>query len=82
MSAMPDARPVAADVARLRDADDAAPPAADPAGSGLRAIKGYSLPGEGRSTLISVATVIALFLLWWVATHLGWIKDLFLPTPE
>src|SRR5207344_596225 len=48
----------------------------------MRAIKGYSLPGEGSSTLISVVTVIALFALWWVATHFGWIKDLFLPTPE
>jgi taurine transport system permease protein len=42
----------------------------------------YSLPGEGPSTLISIVTVIALLALWWVATHFGWIKDLFLPTPE
>ena len=46
------------------------------------AIQGYRLPGEGASTWISVITVIALFALWWVATHYGWIKDLFLPTPE
>jgi len=26
--------------------------------------------------------VIAIFALWWVATHLGWIRDIFLPTPE
>lgn len=57
----------------------AAPPAA---ARPMRAIKGYSLPGEGSSTLISVVTVIALFALWWVATHFGWIRDLFLPTPE
>jgi taurine transport system permease protein len=44
--------------------------------------KGYSVPGEGRSTLISLVTVCGLFVLWWVATHYGWIKDLFLPTPE
>jgi len=60
------------------DAAVAPPAAARP----MRAIKGYSLPGEGSSTLISVVTVIALFALWWVATHFGWIKDLFLPTPE
>ena len=24
----------------------------------------------------------ALFALWWVATHFGWIRDIFLPTPE
>jgi taurine transport system permease protein len=47
-----------------------------------KTVTGYSVPGEGRSTLISVVTVIALFTLWWVATHFGWIRDLFLPTPE
>jgi taurine transport system permease protein len=55
-----------------------APPAAPP----MRTIKGYRLPGEGSSTAISVVTVIALFALWWGATHLGLIRDLFLPTPE
>ena len=49
---------------------------------GPRTVKGYSVPGEGRSTLISVVTVVALFALWWVATHYGWIRDIFLPTPE
>ena len=68
-----------------------APPAA--AGSGapakempvpppLRTVTGYSIPGEGPSTLISVVTVVALFALWWIATHFGWIRDIFLPTPE
>src|SRR3954451_10787669 len=47
-----------------------------------RTVKGYRLPGEGSSTAISVVTVIALFALWWTATHLGWIRDLFLPMPE
>ena len=55
-----------------------APPAVPP----MRTIKGYRLPGEGSSTAISVVTVIALFALWWGATHLGLIRDLFLPTPE
>ena len=48
----------------------------------IRTVKGYSVPGEGSSNAISVVTVIALFVLWWVATHFGWIRDLFLPTPE
>ena len=56
--------------------------AARPAQPPVRAIKGYSLPGEGPTTLISVVTVVALLVLWWVATHYGWIKDLFLPAPE
>ena len=53
-----------------------------PAPSTVRTIKGYSVPGEGPSTLISVVTVLGLLLLWWVATHYGWIRDIFLPTPE
>src|SRR5512135_47568 len=42
----------------------------------------YSTPGEGPSTLISVATMVALFALWWLASHLAWVPPLFLPTPE
>ena len=47
-----------------------------------RTVSGYSLPGQGSSTLISIVTVVALLVLWWVATHQGWIRDIFLPTPE
>jgi taurine transport system permease protein len=50
--------------------------------SSVRHVSGYSVPGEGSSTTIAVVTVIALLTLWWVATHAGWIRDLFLPTPE
>jgi taurine transport system permease protein len=64
------------------DAGPAAAAARDGAPREMRTIKGYSVPGEGSSTLISVVTVVGLFALWWVATHMGWIKDLFLPTPE
>jgi taurine transport system permease protein len=45
-------------------------------------VSGYSVPGEGSSLVISIVTVIAIFGLWWVATHLGWIRDIFLPKPE
>ena len=55
--------------------------AATPSGD-IKAVKGYSLPGEGSSTVISILSITALFVLWWVATHFGWIRDLFLPTPE
>ena len=48
----------------------------------IRHVSGYSVPGEGSSTAIAVVTVVTLFVLWWVATHNGWIRDLFLPTPE
>ena len=57
------------------------PPAATSA-TPIRRVSGYSVPGEGSSTTIAVATVVALLVLWWVATHNGWIRDLFLPTPE
>ncbi len=56
-----------------READAPAP---------MRHVSGYSVPGEGSSTLIAVVTVVGLLVLWWVATHNGWIRDLFLPTPE
>ena len=48
----------------------------------VRQVSGYSVPGEGSSTAIAVVTVVALLVLWWVATHNGWIRDLFLPQPE
>jgi taurine transport system permease protein len=48
----------------------------------LKTVKGHSLPGEGSSTAISVVSIAALFALWWISTHMGWIRDLFLPTPE
>ena len=43
---------------------------------------GYSTPGEGSSTVISVITMTAIFALWWLASHLHWMPPLFLPTPE
>jgi taurine transport system permease protein len=42
----------------------------------------YGSPGQGNSTAISVVTVVGLFAAWWLVTHLGLIKPLFLPTPE
>ena len=43
---------------------------------------GFKTPGEGSSFAISVLTVLALLALWFVATNLGWIRPLFLPTPQ
>ncbi|CAB3784297.1 hypothetical protein LMG28688_01842 [Paraburkholderia caffeinitolerans] len=40
------------------------------------------MPGEGPTAALSVASVAALALLWWLATHLHWLPPLFLPTPE
>ena len=42
----------------------------------------FKVPGEGSSLIISIITVAALILLWFAATNLGWIKPLFLPSPQ
>jgi len=39
-------------------------------------------PGAGTSRTISAVTVALVLALWWSATHFGWIKPLFLPSPE
>src|SRR5450830_21989 len=38
--------------------------------------------GEGSSAGISVITIAALFALWYVVTQTGWVKPLFLPSPQ
>jgi taurine transport system permease protein len=47
-----------------------------------RRIRRMSLPGEGSTTNISIATVVLLAFLWWLATHLRWLPPLVLPAPE
>ncbi|MEY2618993.1 MAG: hypothetical protein RL522_1995 [Pseudomonadota bacterium] len=42
----------------------------------------YRTPGEGSSLRISLFTVAVLLLLWFVVTAMGWIKPLFLPSPQ
>ena len=42
----------------------------------------YRVMGEGSSLVISFASAAAFLSLWWIATHFGWIKPLFLPKPE
>jgi taurine transport system permease protein len=42
----------------------------------------YGAPGQGRSLEISIVTLLALLLLWWLVTTLGLIKPLFLPAPQ
>lgn len=68
---MPDAAPGTAPVA--------AAPAAP--GAALKTSR-FKVPGEGSSLGISVATVAVLVVLWFLATNLGWIKPLFLPSPQ
>ena len=42
----------------------------------------YGAPGVGNSMGISIFTSIALIFFWWLITHMGWIRPLFLPSPE
>ncbi len=42
----------------------------------------YRILGEGSTLATNVISIAFFFALWWVASHLGWIKPLFLPKPE
>jgi taurine transport system permease protein len=66
--------------------DVAAAPIARPAAPSRKAAQvktsRFTTPGEGPTTLISTVTVIVLFALWWLASHLRWVPPRFLPAPE
>jgi taurine transport system permease protein len=57
-------------------------PIAAPAHTGALKTSRFKVPGEGSSVGVSIVTVCALFVLWFCATNLGWIKPLFLPSPQ
>jgi taurine transport system permease protein len=57
------------------------PPATPATGTPLKTSK-FKVPGEGSSAAISVATVVVLLALWTLVTNMGWVKPLFLPTPQ
>ena len=42
----------------------------------------YRVLGEGSSLGLNIVSIMGILALWWVATHGGWIKPLFLPKPE
>jgi taurine transport system permease protein len=42
----------------------------------------FKTPGEGPSGTISVVTVVVLLALWALVTNMGWVKPLFLPSPQ
>ena len=41
----------------------------------------YGTPGTGKSTLISVVTIVTILFAWWLVTELGLIRPLFVPSP-
>lgn len=42
----------------------------------------YGAPGHGDSGMISTITAIVLIAGWFVITNAGWVKPLFLPSPQ
>ena len=76
---MPEAT-IATPVAMTPPSKPAAPPPT-PAGAKLKT-SAFKVPGEGSSVTISVVTVVALVALWFIVTNMGWVKPLFLPTPQ
>jgi taurine transport system permease protein len=42
----------------------------------------FKVPGEGSSLRISVVAIVTLLVAWAVVTNAGWIKPLFLPSPQ
>ncbi|MFM8770373.1 MAG: ABC transporter permease subunit [Rubrivivax sp.] len=42
----------------------------------------FKVPCEGSSLRISIVTIVSLLLAWTVVTNAGWIKPLFLPSPQ
>lgn len=42
----------------------------------------YGAPGNGASTGLSLLTIACFVGLWAAATNLGWVKPLFLPSPQ
>ena len=51
-------------------------------GTGAPRTSAFKVPGEGSSVLISVVTVVGLLVVWALVTNMGWIKPIFLPSPQ
>jgi taurine transport system permease protein len=75
----------------MPDATLSAPPlAATPTATMVGAAKpaptpktsSFRRPGDGTSAAISMVAMLVLLLLWFVVTNMGWIKPMFLPSPQ
>jgi taurine transport system permease protein len=53
-----------------------------PSGKAATKTSAFKVPGEGSSLRISIVTIASLLLAWTVVTNAGWIKPLFLPSPQ
>src|SRR5437868_6724523 len=76
---MPDA--VAAVRVPVKPVTPPSAPAAPTTGPTLKT-SAFKVPGQGASGTISVVTVLVLLMLWALITNIGWIKPMFLPSPQ
>lgn len=42
----------------------------------------YGVPGQGETVWLSAVTIAILIGIWWAATSFGWVKPLFVPSPQ
>jgi taurine transport system permease protein len=42
----------------------------------------YGVPGQGDTLWLSVLSILAIIFIWWLFTTMGWVKPLFLPSPQ
>lgn len=42
----------------------------------------YGVPGQGDTLWLSLLAIIGFFALWWFVTFMGWVKPLFVPSPQ
>ncbi len=42
----------------------------------------YGVPGQGNTMWLSVLSILGIIFVWWLFTFMGWVKPLFLPSPQ
>ncbi len=42
----------------------------------------YGVPGSGNTVVLSLVTIVILLFVWWLITTMGWVKPLFVPSPQ
>jgi taurine transport system permease protein len=42
----------------------------------------YGVPGQGETRLLSIASILGIIFVWWLFTTMGWVKPMFLPSPQ
>ena len=42
----------------------------------------YGVPGQGDTMWLSIVSICSIIFVWWLFTFMGWVKPLFLPSPQ